>query len=168
MNFKKTFIEIQTIASFAWGHFRRGYGAGVGFFLGIFNALNIVVLDLKVFIPNISIITLIELYLVGFISIILVSIGFDFLLLALKFIQKEYLLGTRDNPTIDVPIGKKEILNYQSTIAALGREVQNYEVQIAICKALGIQDKVPILEQNIRSAGEYKTKMEDILSKAMI
>ena len=161
------FKEFKLIASFAWGHFRRGYGMGTSFILGIFNSLNIVIIGLKVFIPSFSLITLLLIYIFGFIAIVIVSIGFDFLLLWLEFTQKEYLLGAKDSPSASTIIGSKEILNYQSTIAALNREIQNYEVQKAICEALNLQDKIPILEQNIKSAQEYKAKLEDMLDKAV-
>lgn len=157
----------KSLLSYAWAHFRRGYGMGTSFLLGIFNALNIVIIGLKVFIPTFSFSTLLLIYVVGFIAIILISIGFDFLLLYLDFTQKEYLIGTRDNPAVSIPIGSKEILNYQSTIAALNREIQNYEVQKSICKALNLNNKIFIIEQNIKSAQEYKTKLEDMLNKAV-
>jgi cell shape-determining protein MreC len=153
--------------SYAWGHFRRGYGMGTSFLLGIFNALNIVIIGLKVFIPAFSFSTLLLIYAVSFIAIILISIGFDFLLLRLDFTQKEYLIGTRDNPAVSIPIGSKEILNYESAIAGFNRELNNYEVSKAICEALNLQDKIPILEQNIKSAQEYKAKLEDMLNKAV-
>ena len=159
--------ELKLIASFAWGHFRRGYGMGTSFLLGIFNALNIVIIGLKVFIPAFSFSTLLLIYAVSFIAIILISIGFDFLLLRLDFTQKEYLIGTRDNPAVSIPIGSKEILNYESAIAGFNRELNNYEVSKAICEALNLQDKIPILEQNIKSAQEYKAKLEDMLNKAV-
>ena len=157
----------KAIFSYAWAHFRRGYGMGTSFLLGIFNALNIVIIGLKVFIPTFSFSTLLLIYAVSFIAIILISIGFDFLLLYLDFTQKEYLIGTRDNPLINIPIGSKEILGYQSAIAGLDREIQSYRVSNAICEALNLKEQVPLLEQNIRSAEEYKAKLEDMLNKAM-
>ena len=160
-------VQEKSALAYAWAHFRRGYGMGTSFLLGIFNALNIVIIGLKVFIPNFSFSTLILIYIASFIVIILISIGFDFLLLHLDFIQKEYLIGTKDNPSISIPIGSKEILNYQNGIAALTREIQNYEVNKAVFKALNIEDKIPILEQNIKSAQEYKAMLEDMLNKAI-
>ena len=73
----------------------------------------------------------------------------------------------RYDPYINIPIGSKEILAYQSGIAALNREIQNYEVSKAICEALNLKDKIPILEQNIKSTEEYKAKLEDMLNKAI-
>ena len=157
----------KSLLSYAWGHFRRGYGMGTSFLLGIFNALNIVLIGLKVFIPSFSLITLILIYIFGFATIVIVSIGFDFLLLWLEFTQKEYLLGAKDSPSASIPIGSKEILNYQSTIAAINREIHNYQVQIQICKALHLDSQVPTLKSNIQSAEEYKEKMTDMLNKAV-
>ena len=156
----------KTFLSYAWAHFRRGYGMGTSFLLGIFNALNIVIIGLKVFIPTFTLSMLLLIYIAGFAAIIVISIGFDFLLLYLDFTQKEYLIGTRDNPLINIPIGSKEILGYQSAIAGLEREIQNYRVSNAICEALNLKEQVPLLEQNIRSAEEYKAKLEDMLNKA--
>ena len=79
----------------------------------------------------------------------------------------EHKINTETNPYINIPIGSKEILGYQNGIAALNREIQNYEVQKAICEALNLKDKIPILEQNIKSAQEYKAKLEDMLNKAI-
>ena len=152
--------------SYAWAHFRRGYGLGTSFLLGIFNALNIVVIAIKVFIPSFTLSTLLLLYAIGFAAVVLVSILFDFLLLKLNFTQAEYTIGTRDNPLINIPIGSKEILGYQSAIAGLEREIQSYRVSNAICEALNLKEQVPLLEQNIRSAEEYKAKLEDMLNKA--
>ena len=157
----------RALFSYAWAHFRRGYGMGTSFLLGIFNALNIVIIGLKVFIPTFSFSTLLLIYITSFIAIILISIGFDFLLLYLNFTQKEYLIGTRDNPAVSIPVGTKDILNYESAIAGFNRELNNYEVSKAICEALNLQDKIPILEQNIKSAQEYKAKLEDMLNKAV-
>ena len=153
--------------SYAWAHFRRGYGLGTSFLLGIFNALNIVIIAIKVFIPAFTLSALLLLYAFGFAAIVLVSIAFDFILLKLNFTQAEYTIGTRDNPLINRPIGDKEILGYQNGIAALNREIKNYEIQKDICEALNLNDKIPILEQNIKSTEEYKAKMEDMLNKAV-
>ena len=98
--------------SYAWAHFRRGYGLGTSFLLGIFNALNIVIIGLKVFIPTFTLSALLLLYAFGFAAIVLISIAFDFILLKLNFTQAEYTIGTRDNPLINKPIGDKEILGY--------------------------------------------------------
>ena len=159
--------EPRVFFSYTWAHFRRGYGMGTAFLLGIINALNILIIGLKVFIPTFSFSTLLLIYAASFMAIIAISIGFDFLLLYLDFTQKEYLIGARDNPSVSIPIGAKEILSYQSTIASLSREIQNYEVSKAVCAALGLEAQVPLLEENIRSAQEYKAKLEDMLNKAV-
>ena len=151
--------------SYAWAHFRRGYGLGTSFLLGIFNALNIVIIGLKVFIPTFTLSALLMLYAFGFAAIVLVSIAFDFILLKLNFTQAEYTIGTRDNPLINKPIGDKEILGYQNSLAGLDREITNYEAQIAILRKLGLEDKVAIYERNIESAKEYKAKLEEMLKR---
>ena len=151
--------------SYAWAHFRRGYGLGTSFLLGIFNALNIVIIGLKVFIPTFTLSALLLLYAFGFAAIVLISIAFDFILLRLNFTQAEYTIGTRDNPLINKPIGDKEILGYQNSLAGLDREITNYEAQIAILRKLGLEDKVAIYERNIESAKEYKAKLEEMLKR---
>ena len=165
MKFKEFFS--RALFSYAWAHFRRGYGMGTAFLLGIFNALNIVIIGLKVFIPTFSFSTLLLIYITSFIAIILISIGFDFLLLYLNFTQKEYLIGTRDNPAVSIPVGTKDILNYESAIAGFNRELNNYEVQKAICEFFNLKDKIPLIEQNIESTKKYKAKYEDMLNKAV-
>ena len=159
MNPSKPFL------SYAWAHFRRGYGLGTSFLLGIFNALNIVIIAIKVFIPAFTLSALILLYAFGFAAIVLVSVAFDFILLKLNFTQAEYTIGTRDNPLINKPIGDKEILGYQNSLAGLDREITSYEAQIAILRKLGLEDKVVIYERNIESAKEYKAKLEEMLKR---
>ena len=155
----------KAFLSYAWAHFRRGYGMGTSFLLGIFNALNIVIIGLKVFIPTFTFSTLLLIYMAGFAAIIVISIGFDFLLLYLDFTQKEYLIGTRDNPLINKLIGDKEILGYMNSLAGLDREIASYEAQIAILKKLDLDDKIVIYERNIESAKEYKAKLEEMLKR---
>ena len=163
MTYKKPLSK--AFLSYAWAHFRRGYGLGTSFLLGVFNALNIVIIAIKIFIPSFSLSTLLLLYLLGFVAIILVSIAFDFVLLRLNFTQAEYTIGTRDNPLINKLIGDKEVLGYMNSLAGLDREITSYEAQIAILKKLGLDDKVVIYERNIDSAKEYKAKLEEMLKR---
>lgn len=156
---------MNNLFSYAWAHFRRGYGLGTSFLLGIFNALNIVIIGLKVFIPSFTLSMLFILYAFGFAAIVLISVAFDFILLKLKFTQAEYMIGTRDNPFINKIIGDKEILGYMNSLAGLDREIASYEAQIAILRKLGLEDKVAIYERNIESAKEYKNKLEDLLKR---
>jgi hypothetical protein len=156
---------MNNLFSYAWAHFRRGYGLGTSFLLGIFNALNIVIIGLKVFIPSFTLSMLFILYAFGFAAIVLISIAFDFILLKLNFTQAEYTIGTRDNPLINKLIGDKEILGYMNSLAGLDREITSYEAQIAILRKLGLEDKVKIYERNIESAREYKAKLEDMLKR---
>lgn len=155
----------KAFLSYAWAHFRRGYGLGTSFLLGIFNALNIVVIAIKVFIPSFSLSMLLLLYALGFAAVVLVSIAFDFILLRLNFTQAEYTISTRDNPLINRLIGDKEILGYMNSLAGLDREIASYEAQIAILRKLGLEDKVKIYERNIESAREYKKKLEEMLKR---
>lgn len=155
----------QRFFSYAWAHFRRGYGMGTAFLLGIFNALNIMTIGLKVFIPSFSLSILLLVYVSGFITIVFVSIAFDFLLLKFYFTQAEYTISTRDNPTINKPIGDKDILNYRAALAFTEREINGYHVQIAILERLGLHSQVEICRKNIASAEEYKAKLEEMLNR---
>ena len=44
---------------------------------------------------------------------------------------------------------------------------QRFLCSKAVCAALGLEAQVPVLEENIRSAQEYKAKLEDMLNKAV-
>ena len=90
MKFKELFS--RAFFSYAWAHFRRGYGMGTAFLLGIFNALNIVIIGLKVFIPSFSFSTLLLIYTASFIAIILMSIGFVFLCALYVLLQNWYFV----------------------------------------------------------------------------
>ena len=106
-------------------------------------------------------------YILIFISLMVVSFLTGLFMSRKGIYGVEHKINTETNPYINIPIGSKEILGYQNGIAALNREIQNYEVQKAICEALNLKDKIPILEQNIKSAQEYKAKLEDMLNKAV-
>ena len=142
---------------------RLGYGAYINWWVGAIAYITIIYeLVLKQVLPP-SIIT----YLLIFIGLMLVSFLTGLIAARKGIYGVEHKINTETNPYINIPIGAKEILNYKSTIAALNREIQNYEVQKAICEALNLKDKIPILEQNIKSAQEYKAKLEDMLNKAV-
>ncbi len=139
---------------------------GLAQFLGLFNSLNIITIGLKVFMPTITLKFLIVFYSVGAILIIFFGIGLDFLMLKLNMQQAEYLISTRDNPVINFPIGEKEVLNYRSTIAALEREITNYNISLSILQALHIKGKAQMLYHNITLAERYKAEMTQMLNKA--
>ena len=155
----------KELFSFAWAHFRRGYGMGTAFILGFLSSLNTIIILLKLFIPSFSLFELLLIYMFSIIGVIILSILFDFVLLYLGFIQKEYFIGTRDNPTINIPIGAKEILNYEAQVFQLGFQIEATKLQIEISKALGID--ASRLEQLLPKLEEYKTKFEELLRKAV-
>ncbi len=156
-------MTLKEPLSRAFFYTRLGYGAYWSWWVGALAYITIIYeLLLKQILPP-SIIT----YILIFIGLMLTSF-LTGLIAARKGIQGvEHKINTETNPYINIPIGSKEILGYQNGIAALNREIQNYEVSKAICEALNLNDKIPILEQNIKSTQEYKAKLEDMLNKAV-
>ena len=156
-------MKLKELFSRAFFYTRLGYSSYLNWWIGAIAYITIIYeLVLKQVLPP-GIIT----YLLIFAGLMSVSF-FTGLLAARKGIYGvEHKINTETNPYIHIPIGSKEILGYQNGIAALNREIQNYEVQKAICEALNLQDKIPILEQNIKSAQEYKAKLGDMLNKAV-
>ncbi|MEM3828161.1 MAG: hypothetical protein QXP36_02960 [Conexivisphaerales archaeon] len=80
----------------------------------------------------------------------------------------DHAINRETDPYNDKPIGKKEILNYENAIKAYDREINNYEITKAICQKLGLEDQLALIEANIKSAQEYKAKMQEMLSKAKV
>ena len=156
-------MKLKELSSRAFFYTRLGYGSYLNWWIGAIAYITIIYeLVLKQVLPP-SIIT----YLLIFIGLMLVSFLTGLLAARKGIYGVEHKINTETNPYINIPIGAKEILNYQSTIASLNREIQNYEVSKAVCAALGLEAQVPVLEENIRSALEYKAKLEDMLNKAV-
>ncbi|MEM3744659.1 MAG: hypothetical protein QW759_02350 [Candidatus Micrarchaeaceae archaeon] len=101
-----------------------------------------------------------------FFALMLVSFLLGFSMKKLKIYGIEHAINAETNPYIDKPIGKKEILSYENAIKAYEREINNYEITKAICQKLGLKDQLALIEANIKSAQEYKAKMQEMLSKA--
>lgn len=157
-------MKLKELLARAFFFTRLGYGAYINWWVGAIAYITIIYeLVLKQVLPP-SIIT----YLLIFIGLMLVSFLTGLIAARKGIYGVEHKINTETNPYINIPIGSKEILNYQSQIAALKREIQNYEVQKAICEALNLKEKIPILEQNIESTEEYRAKLEDMLNKAVI
>ena len=156
MNFKETISR-------AFFYTRLGYGSYLNWWVGAIAYITIIYeLILKSLVPP-EVLT----YLAIFLGLMLVSFLTGLFAARKGIYGIEHKINTETNPYINIPIGQKEILSYQSTIAALNREIQNYQVSIAICEALKLKDMMPILEQNIKSAEIYKDKMEYMLTKAV-
>ena len=155
--------KIKEPLSRAFFYTRLGYGAYWSWWVGAVAYITIIYeLALKQILPP-SIIT----YILIFIGLMLTSFLTGFIAARKGIYGVEHKINTETNPYINIPIGAKEILSYQSAIAAFNREIQNYEVSKAVCAALGLEAQVPVLEENIRSAQEYKAKLEDMLNKAV-
>ena len=156
-------MKLKELFSRAFFYTKLGWGNYIAWWLGAIAYITIIYeLVLKYILPA-SYIT----YLLIFFGLMLLAFLTGLFMSRKGIYGVEHKINTETNPYINIPIGSKEILGYQNGIAALNREIQNYEVQKAICEALNLKDKIPILEQNIRSAQEYKAKLEDMLKKAV-
>ena len=156
-------MKFKELFSRAFFYTKLGWGNYIAWWLGAIAYITIIYeLVLKYILPA-SYIT----YLLIFFGLMLLAFLTGLLMSRKGIYGVEHKINTETNPYINIPIGSKEILGYQNGIAALNREIQNYEVQKAICEALNLKDKIPILEQNIKSAQEYKMKLEDMLNKAV-
>ncbi|MEM4097758.1 MAG: hypothetical protein QXS81_03640 [Candidatus Micrarchaeaceae archaeon] len=141
---------------------KLGFGNYIAWWLGAIAYITIIYeLVLKVIIPP-GILT----YALIFFALMLVSFLLGFSMKRLRIYSIEHAINTETNPYLDKPIGKKEILNYENTIKALAREINNYEITRAICQKLGLEDQLTIIDANIKSAQEYMAKMQEMLSKA--
>ena len=156
-------MKLKELFSRAFFYTKLGWGNYIAWWLGAIAYITIIYeLVLKFILPA-SYIT----YLLIFFGLMLFAFLTGLFMSRKGIYGVEHKINTETNPYINIPIGSKEILGYQNGIAALNREIQNYEVQKAICEALNLKDKIPILEQNIKSAQEYKAKLEDMLNKAV-
>ena len=156
-------MKFKELFSRAFFYTKLGWGNYIAWWLGAIAYITIIYeLVLKYILPA-SYIT----YLLIFFGLMLLAFLTGLFMSRKGIYGVEHKINTETNPYINIPIGSKEILGYQNGIAALNREIQNYEVQKAICEALNLKDKIPILEQNIKSAQEYKMKLEDMLNKAV-
>ena len=156
-------MKLKELFSRAFFYTKLGWGNYIAWWLGAIAYITIIYeLVLKFILPA-SYIT----YLLIFFGLMLLAFLMGLFMSRKGVYGVEHKINTETNPYINIPIGSKEILGYQNGIAALNREIQNYEVQKAICEALNLQDKIPILEQNIKSAQEYQAKLEAMLNKAV-
>ena len=156
-------MNLKELFSRAFFYTKLGWGNYIAWWLGAIAYITIIYeLVLKFILPS-SYIT----YLLIFFGLMLLAFLMGLFMSRKGVYGVEHKINTETNPYINIPIGSKEILSYQNGIAALNREIQNYEVQKAICETLNLNDKIPILEQNIKSAEEYKAKLEDMLNKAV-
>ena len=156
-------MAIKEIFSRVFFYTKLGWGNYIAWWLGAIAYITIIYeLVLKFILPA-SPIT----YLLIFAGLMLLAFLTGLTMSRKGVYGVEHKINTETNPYINIPIGAKEILNYKSTIAALNREIQNYKVSKAICKALKLKEQIPILEQNIKSTEEYKAYMEGMLKKAV-
>ena len=156
-------MTIKELISRAFFYTRLGWGNYIAWWLGAIAYITIIYeLVLKFILPASSIT-----YLLIFAGLMLMAFLMGLLMSRKGVYGVEHKINTETNPYINIPIGAKEILNYQSMIASLNREIQNYQVSKAVCQALNLKDQIPILEQNIKSTEEYKAYMQDMLNKAV-
>jgi hypothetical protein len=156
-------MKLKEPISRAFFYTRLGYGSYWAWWVGAVAYITIIYeLVLKQVLPP-SVVT----YLLIFIGLMLVSFLTGLFAARKGIYGIEHKINTETNPYINIPIGSKEILGYQNTIAGLDREIQSYRVSKAICEALNLRTQLPALEQNIKSAEEYRLKLENMLNKAV-
>ncbi|MEM3572484.1 MAG: hypothetical protein QW530_02020 [Candidatus Micrarchaeaceae archaeon] len=155
MNFKE-------VAGRIYFYTKLGFGNYIAWWLGALAYITIIYeLVLKAIIPP-GILT----YAFIFFALMFGSFLLGFSMKRLRIYSIEHAINTETNPYLDKPIGKKEILSYENAIKAYDREINNYEITRAICQKLGLEDQLALIDANIKSAQEYKAKMEEMLSKA--
>ena len=121
-------MAIKEIFSRVFFYTRLGWGNYIAWWLGAIAYITIIYeLVLKFILPA-SPIT----YFLIFAGLMLLAFLTGLIMSRKGVYGVEHKINTETNPYINIPIGAKEILNYQSTIAALNREIQNYKVQKAI------------------------------------
>ncbi|MEM3416348.1 MAG: hypothetical protein QW719_03355 [Candidatus Micrarchaeaceae archaeon] len=141
---------------------KLGFGNYIAWWLGALAYITIIYeLILKAIIPP-GVLT----YAFIFFALMLSSFLLGFSMKKLRIYSIEHAINRETDPYIDKPIGKKEILSYENAIKAYEREINNYEITKAICQKLGLEDQLALIEANIKSAQEYKAKMQEMLSKA--
>jgi len=76
----------------------------------------------------------------------------------------EHKINTETNPYIHIPVGDKEILNYQNQIMQFDVQIESLKKQIEMCNALGIDAKE--LEAYLPKLEEYKKRYVEMLNRA--
>ena len=155
-------MKAETLAR-AYFYAKLGWGNYLAWWLGAIAYITIIYeLVLKAFLPA-SPIT----YILIFVGIMVLSLFMGYAMRRKGIYGVESKINTEVNPYINIPIGGKEVLGYQNAISALEREIKNYDVQMAICRKLGLQDQLPILEKNKAMAASLKAMLEEMLKKAV-
>ena len=155
-------MKAETIAR-AYFYTKLGWGNYLAWWLGAIAYITIIYeLVLKALLPA-SPIT----YIIIFIGLMLLSLLLGYTMRRRGVYGIEHKINTESSPYINIPIGDKEILNYKNGISALEREMKGYEVQMAICRKLGLEAQLPILERNIAMAADLKAQLEEMLKKAV-
>ena len=155
-------MTTETLAR-AYFYTKLGWGNYLAWWLGAIAYITIIYeLVLKALLPA-SPIT----YILIFIAIMLLSLLLGYAMRHKGIYGIEHKINTETNPYINVPIGGKDILGYQNGISALEREINNYDVQMAICSHLGLGSQLPILQKNKTLAAGLKAQLEEMLKKAV-
>ena len=157
-------VAIKEIIGRAWFYTRLGWGNYIAWWLGVVAYITIIyALALE---PLRLLPTGIWTYLLIFVAMMLGSFFLGYFMKEIRIYGIEHKINTETNPYINILIGRKEILGYQNSISALEREMNNYEVQSAICKKLGLDAQLPILAKNMTMAASLKAQLEEMLEKA--
>ena len=142
---------------------KLGWGNYIAWWLGAIAYLTIIYeLALKQLIPASPFA-----YAMIFIGIMLASLLLGYIMRHKGVYGIESKINAESSPYKDIPLGQKEILGYQNSIAAIEREVWNYAVQIEICRKLGLDMQILILKENMANAERLKSQLKKMLNKAM-
>jgi hypothetical protein len=151
----------------SWAYFKQGWGGYISFVLGLVVYLTIIYnFLLTQYFPHSPIDYVIILF-----AIILTSIAVGYLAKRSGLWGNENLLATEANPVINIPIGKKEILNYTLHLQGLDMSIANTEVTIEMLNTL-IKDPKKLkvatgkLYRNLKILKEQKRQINDMLKSA--
>ncbi len=140
--------EVGQLLGQSYVHFRRGYGFVFATVSGIFSLLLIILADLKLWVPTISPIEGIILFVVAAASFYVLAVWFSVSLLR-DVIKKEYELSGIDQPlNYKVIRNSKEYINYSFNIQELENSIEiQKSVYIPFAEKEGLDTAA--LEKNI-------------------
>ncbi len=154
-------MSLKELIARAYFYTKLGWGNYIAWWLGAVAYVTIIYeLALKIILPA-SPLT----YGLVFVGLLFLSFILGYTMKGKGIYGVEQKINTETNPYINIPIGAKEILNYEAQVFQLGFQIEATKLQIEISKALGID--ASRLEQLLPKLEEYKAKFEEMLKKAV-
>ncbi len=154
-------MPLKELIARAYFYTKLGWGNYIAWWLGAVTYITIIyALVLKAILPAGPLT-----YGLVFAGLLLLSFLLGFTMKGKGVYGVEHKINTETNPYINIPIGAKEILNYEAQIFQLGFQIEATKIQIEISKALGID--ASRLEQLLPRLEEYKARFEEMLKKAV-